>query len=102
MWEEWEETWYGGDSMSLTTEINDIVVVWDGKEEFEFYVDSDSEAELAYSGAIKSPEHALEVAKEFIEELELVSGIWDTVELDDLPEGSLARQVHEYNYGESA
>jgi hypothetical protein len=98
----WKETWYGGDDLSLTAEINDIIVVWNGKEEFEFYVDSNAEPELMEYHGIKSPEHALEEAKLFIEEFKLVSGVWDTIELDDLPEGSLARQVHEYNYGEAA
>lgn len=74
---EWEVTDREADFGSeYVTEINDIQVFWNGKYDFEFYVNGITEAELMKHCGIKSPNHALSEAKMFIEEFGLVAA-WE-------------------------
>jgi hypothetical protein len=74
---EWEVTdREAGFGSEYVTEINDIQVFWNGKYDFEFYVNGITEAELMEHCGIKSPNHALSEAKMFIEEFGLVAA-WE-------------------------
>ena len=74
---EWEVTdREAGFGSEYVTEINDIQVFWNGKYDFEFYVNGITEAELMKHCGIKSPNHALSEAKMFIEEFGLVAA-WE-------------------------
>lgn len=71
---EWEVTDLESE---YVTEINDIQVFWNGKYDFEFYVNGITEPELMEHRGIKSPEHALSEAKMFIEETGIVAD-WES------------------------
>ena len=72
-----KKPWDYQDDLGYVTDIYDITVTWNGSQEFNFYTDSNSEGIEFRHGGIKSPEHALEECKLLIDEMELVSGIWE-------------------------
>ena len=56
------------------TSINDITVYWNGKSDFEFYTDDESDAELMTDYSIISScyqKKAYESAKQFIEDMKM-------------------------------